>query len=194
MTKVKQNALNTGFGAIAAGLVVFFFERIADYYINVISADDNVTFKKILFFLAFLLVVGLILSGIQSGKEIFYVARRRLRNETRLEELQRRIGELREEIIESSKKFRASKESFDGRADSASYDVRQLSPYQRNFTASKENAAIKILGLKTIYQDNISDFERLVRKACKDIDAAERVFKEAENWADEDIDAVLGKE
>lgn len=194
MSKVKQKAIKTGISAVTAGSLFFFLEKIADYYINIIASDNNVTLKKIIFFLIFLSAAGVIVSGLQNVRDVFYIVRRRFRNETRVEELQRRIGELREEIIDSSKKFRMSKNAFNSKADSASQDVCELSPYEDNFNRSKENAAIKILGLKTIYQDNISAFERLARKACEDIDAAERVFKEADNWADEDVDAVLGEE
>ena len=112
MAKVKQAAIQTGLGTIVAGLIPFFFDKLADYYVNTVASDNNITLIKILFFLGLLLVASLILSGIQGGKELIKSARRRFRNETRLEELQRRIRELRNEIILSSRKFQASKEGF----------------------------------------------------------------------------------
>lgn len=191
MAKVKRAAVQTCLGTLVAGSIPLFFDKVADYYVSTIASDDNITLIKILFFSGLLLAASLILSGIQGGGELFRSIRRRFRNETRLEELQRRIRELRNEIILSSRKFRASKEAFNNQIDAASSNVSRLNQTDRGFLSQRGNAVVKILGLKAIYQNNVSDFEKLAMKACQDIDAADKVFQEAKKWADEDVEAIF---
>ena len=190
--KELQKLFHATISSIVIGASLLFLDKISDFWNSMIGAEGNLTSK--IAFVIFLLITSFVTSGLKNGIDLIDLWLSNFRNKTRMRELQSRLNKIRNEIIDSSRKFKSSKQSFFVRVDAAGRNVSLLQPSSRDFYVSKENATINILKLKDIYNENFDTIERLISSAIEDIDAAEKVFLEAKKWGDEDFQAFSDQE
>ena len=193
MKRNNWKVLKNSVGVAMVAAAPFLFDKMADYYVSSVASDDKITTNEILFLVCILLLAALVMLGIQKGAAIIKFTLRNVRNEPRLENLQKRIKKLGDEIIEISRMIRNSEALFNSEVDSASREISRLSAKDARFLHSREAVAHKVIGLKSIYKSNISDLEKLASKVYREIDEADKVLKDARKMAGEDVKAVLGK-
>jgi len=182
MNKLVRELLKTTAGLFSGALLVFITDKLGDLVINVLS-EGRMTFEKLILLVALLCLVFLLFAGIQSSWSVVKILKKRLTGKTRIEELERKMEETKTEMFLSFKKMQSNKQLFNNTVDDVQIRVLDLSVDEINFQGEKTLIAEKILDFKEIYQSNISDIEKFLNKAYKDIDDAERIFMESRDWS-----------
>lgn len=180
MNQIKQASAIGGAVLIIVPLVG---DKVMDMLVSVFT-EGELTPGKIGLLVGSLFLVSLMIWVVQSGiLKLFSDLIRKFRRTDEIDETRGKLKIARKTIKQGLEYLKAQQSKFDTNVSSASRKVIELNVTDRSFTQRKQQAAGVVMSLKKDYRDNLIALEKVVERLYKDIDDAERIFEEADEWS-----------